>query len=91
MPCLPMGLWKLINKFFVHVLVLHCTACLRVTVNSKTNRYSESLKNPGSSIYENRFDDEIRETLVRLRQQGKRVILVTAKPEFFAVRILEHS
>lgn len=41
-------------------------------------------------IFENRLYDQMDDTLKRLKELGKTVILATSKPEKFAVEILEH-
>ena len=41
-------------------------------------------------LFENEVYDGIREVLEELIKRGKKLVLATSKPEFFAVQILEH-
>ena len=41
-------------------------------------------------IYENRVYDGIEALLAALKRAGKRLIVATSKPEYFAVKIMEH-
>lgn len=50
--------------------------------------YREYFTNTG--IYENKLYDGIEEILKSLKNDCKKIILATSKPETFAIRILEH-
>lgn len=50
--------------------------------------YREYYRSGG--IFENRVYDGIEDLLVKLKSHGKILIIVTAKPEPFAVQVLEH-
>lgn len=41
-------------------------------------------------IFENRLYDGIGDLLKKLRENGRRLVIATSKPEVFAIRILEH-
>lgn len=52
------------------------------------SHYRTYYKDKG--IFDNRLYDGIEQTLSRLQQAGKTLILATSKPEFFAKKILEY-
>ncbi len=51
-------------------------------------KYREYYKDKG--IFENRLYDGTVELLIKLKEKGRKIILATSKPEFFALQILEH-